>query len=93
MIKKWGATDSEIDEAVRRIDCLGNLALHASYSNKSDQAASFEAKKKAFSGTSGKKSVVLKHTDFARNADRWTAKEIDQRTKALLTEALKYWKI
>jgi uncharacterized protein with ParB-like and HNH nuclease domain len=91
--KKWGTTESEIDEAVRRIDCLGNLALHASYSNKSDQAASFEAKKKAFAGTSGKKSVVLKHTDFARNADRWTAKEIDQRTKALLTEALKYWKI
>jgi len=91
--KKWGLKEQEIEAAIRRIDSLGNLALHASYSNKSDQAASFEAKKKAYAGTSGKKSVVLKHTEEARNAERWTADEIDKRTNLLVAEALRYWKI
>jgi uncharacterized protein with ParB-like and HNH nuclease domain len=91
--KKWGMSERDASDAIERIDCLGNLALHASYSNKSDQAASFEAKKKAYAGTSSKKSVVSKHTKHAREATRWTAAEIDERTNELVAEALKYWSI
>jgi len=95
----------DLEELMSRIDTLGNLALHASYANKSDQDASFEYKKTALSGKlaltakkgkKGKKkkpSVLVSHAQGICSQDKWTAKEIDERTTELLDYALDHWSI
>lgn len=102
--KKWALKDREIEQLRERLDCLGNLALHASYSNKSDQDADFEYKKSAISGalsrsakkgkkTKKKPAVIVSHAQGICSCHKWTAKEIDGRTKELLEHALEYWSI
>ena len=103
--EKWKLKEDEIDELKLRIDTLGNLALHASYANKSDQDASFEYKKSALSGKlalSGKKgkkgkkkkpSVLVSHAQGICTQEKWTAKEIDERTTELLGHALEHWAV
>lgn len=103
-VKKWALKDHEIDQLRKRVDCLGNLALHASYSNKSDQDADFEYKKAALSGelsrkvVKGKKgkkkpSVIVSHAQGVCSCKKWTSKEIDERTVELLEHALEYWSV
>jgi uncharacterized protein with ParB-like and HNH nuclease domain len=103
-VKKWALKDHETDQLRKRVDCLGNLALHASYSNKSDQDADFEYKKSALSGAlsrkmikgkKGKKkpSVIVSHAQGVCSCEKWTAKEIDARTVELLEHALEYWSV
>lgn len=103
-IKKWDLKDHEVDRLRERVDCLGNLALHASYSNKSDQDADFEYKKSALSGAlsrsmiKGKKikkrpAVIVSHAQGICSCGEWTAKEIDARTFELLEHALEYWSV
>ncbi len=101
-VAKWSLADHEIEQLRKRIDCLGNLALHASYSNKSDQDADFEYKKSALSGalsravtkgnkTKKKPSVIVSHAQGICSCDKWRSEEIDARTNELLGHALQYW--
>lgn len=103
-VMKWGLSNDEIDRLRERVDCLGNLALHASYSNKSDQDAGFEYKKLAISGkvsyspkkgkkTKAKPVVLVSHAQDICLCTSWTAEDIDKRTVKLLGEALEYWTI
>ena len=91
--KSWGLSDQQIVDLQSRVHSLGNLALHASYANKSDQDASFNDKKKALEGKSKKQSVIVKHAQDICNKTHWTAEEIDERTNSLLLTALKHWKV
>jgi hypothetical protein len=103
--EKWKLKEKDLEELMSRIDTLGNLALHASYANKSDQDASFDYKKAALSGKlaltakkgkKGKKkkpSVLVSHAQSICSQDKWTAKEIDVRTTELLDCALDHWVI
>lgn len=103
-VKKWALKDREIDQLRERVDCLGNLALHASYSNKSDQDAGFDYKKSALSGalslstkkghkTKKKPAVIVSHAQSICLCEKWTAKDIDARTIKLLEHAFEYWSI
>jgi uncharacterized protein with ParB-like and HNH nuclease domain len=103
-VQKWGLNDKDVEKLRERVDCLGNLALHASYSNRSDQDADFEYKKNAISGklalekkkgTKAKKkpAVIVSHAQGICGCAMWTATDIDKRTMELLGNALAYWSI
>lgn len=101
--EKWGLSDKQIADLKERIDTLGNLALHASYSNKSDQDAAFDYKKDAISGKLArgrrksakkkKQSVLAQHAQDICSYEKWTAKEVDKRTDMLLGHALVHWRL
>jgi uncharacterized protein with ParB-like and HNH nuclease domain len=100
--EKWSLSEKQIADLKARADTLGNLALHASYSNRSDQDAAFGYKKDAISGklargrkkgAKKKQSVLAQHAQDICACANWTAVEIDKRTEVLLEHALEHWRL